>query len=423
MEVEIKKPKDSKITLVITLSPVEFEKYEQEAVGLFRNELKLKGFRKGKVPMEVVKREVGTEILLTRSAERAIQKSYQKIILEKGFEPISQPQVEILKLAPGNDFQFKAIFTVLPELELPDYKKIAKAVSKQEIIISQKEIEDTLEWLKKARPELKEIQVPAQKEHFVEIEFSSPEIEGGKKHEDGFILGKGRVIPGFGEQLAGMKANTEKDFLLTLPEDFWMKNLSGKKARFHIKMKKVCEVKERKIDDAFAQAIGSFKDLDELKQNIKQGLEAEKNMAENKRREEEALKKIVEKTQIKVPTLLVEREKKRRLDELKKQALQKMDMSFEQYLKKIGKSEEELEMTFEKEAREGAKRFLVLRKLSKKEKIEVSNDEVEKAVEQALSRYPDSQKAREAIDAVELKRYTEASIRSEKTLKKLLSFN
>ncbi len=421
MKTEIEK-KDGKVEAKVTLPFEEFKKYEKETLKDFQKNLELPGFRKGAVPEEVVRKKAGKEQILTEAAKRAIEGSYQKIVEEENFEPISRPEVEILKLAENNPFEFKATFDILPQFDLPDYGKIAESVKKEKLDVEEKEVEDTLKWLQKSRPDLREILRPAEKGNFVEINFSCPDIEKGKKHEDAFVLGEGRLVPGFSEELVGMEPGEKKSFSIDLPDDFRVKKLAGEKVDFEVEMKKVKEKKEREIDDDFAKEVGDFETLSELKENIRRGLGEEKEKALKQKRQEKILDKVVKKSDFKVPEVLVERETEKKLNTLKQRVAREMNTEFENYLEKLEKTEEELSEKLRKEAKKEAERFLVLRKVAEEEGIKVSEEEVQKEIENLLSRYPDPERAREAIDEKEIRRYTKQRIKNQKTLDKLLSY-
>jgi len=417
MEAEIKEKENSCIELSVKIPADNFKLFEKKALERIAERIELQGFRKGKAPIHIVRERISENRLLTETAKQAVEESYQNIVKEKELEPISHPEVQITKLAPGNDFEYKASFFVLPKINLPDYKNIASGVEKKSVLVEEKEIEDTLKWLQKAKPNLKEVFRPAQKGDFVEIHFSSPQLKNGENFEDAFILGKGRLVPGFEEQLLGMEAGEEKSFTLTLPQDFYIPEIAGKEAQFKVKVKKIEKPEYKKIDDEFAKGLGKFESLGDLKKKVEQGLKQEKELAEKKRRQGEILNKIIEQTKIDVPLVLIEREKKARLEAIKKKAEQELSLSFEEYLKKIDKKEEELMVILEKEAEARAKRFLVFREIAKKEGIGVTKEEINEEAKNILSFYSDKNPAGEEIDPAYLEEYTKEKIKNEKVLK------
>jgi len=419
MKVKVKDLGKSEVEMEVELEAQSFDNFMKRALVSLGKEIEISGFRKGKAPSEMIRSKIGQANLLSEAARLAIDGSYKRAVLEQGLEPISQPRVEILKLAPQNPFCFKAVFLVLPKIELPDYKKIASSLKKEEVSISQADIDKALDWLQKSRPKLKEVSRPARKGDFVEIEFSSPQVEKGSKQKQAFILGKGHLVKGFEPELEGMEAGAKKEFSLNFPLDFGRRELAGKKVDFRAGLDSVKEVEFLEINDDFAKGLGKFETLTDLKKSIKQGLKEEKEMAESKKRREEILEKIAKACKFEVPLVLIENEKQKRFEELKQRVLKGLNLSFEDYLKKIKKTEKELLGFLEKEAENQARRFLILREIAKEEMIGVSDDEIGERVNQALSSYPDLEKAQKGVDLDGLRSYTEERLRNEKVFQLL----
>ncbi len=424
METKIKKIPESKIQLDVELGAEEFEVFIGKAIGNLGKDIEVPGFRKGKASKEVIVKEVGQDMVLKEGARLAIEESYRKAVLEYGLEPISQPQVQILKLAPQNPFCYKAVFSILPNIQLPDYKKIASGVKRKKVSITEEEIGKTIKWLQNSRANLKTVSRPAKKNDFIEIEFSSPQIENNKKREDAFIIGKGHLIPGFEKELEGMEPSQEKKFSLRFPDKSADKNLAGKEIEFSVKVEAVKQVDLPEIDDNFAKGLGDFKDMPALKESIKQGLTLEKKAFEARKRQEEVLSMVEKKCQFIVPKVLTKTQKERRFQDLKTRVSKEIGISFEDYLKKIKKTEKELLESLEKESEKEARRFLILREIAKKEDITISEQEIEQEVNKILSR-PDKEQletASQPFDLARLKSYTKERLRNEKVLAKLEEF-
>lgn len=426
MQVATKKINSVEVELTIEISSPEFGRFFERAILRLTKELEVAGFRKGKVPKEISLREIGQDKILAEAARLAIHENYPRAVSENKFEPISSPQIEILKLAAQNPLIFRARFFVLPEIQLPDYRALAGEIKKRKILISERDCEESLNWLQKSRSKLHKTGRGAQLKDLVEIEFSAPEIEGGKIQRDAFLLGQGHLISGFEENLAGMKAGSEKNFSLRFPQAHHSpalgKSLSGKKIFFKVKMQKVSEVELPELNDDWARSLGRFKDLLELKQNLRKGLKLEKERNESQKIQQLILDRIAEKTKVELPSPLVEREKERLSKELKAQAKERMNLSFEDYLQEMGKSEKELAAWLDSQARKRVKEFLLLREIARQEKIEAGKEEVEARVNQLLGKYPNTARTKGDIDLAKLKDYTEEVIRNEKTLAKLESF-
>ena len=314
-----------------------------------------------------------------------------------------------MKIAKGNSFLFKIKVAVLPKINLPDYKKIAQSVEKREVSVSSQEIEDSLNFLRKSRAKFTTLLTPAKTGDFLEIEYEAAGIE---KIKDAFILGEGKFVPGFEEELTGMTGGQEKEFSLTFPEDSTRKDLAGKKVDFKTKMLSVQKIELPEPNDEFTRRLGNFLNLAELKKNIEEGLEKEKEQAEIERQRAEILGKVTENSKMEIPETLVEAEKNQMMEDLKQKISQNLKISFENYLKTTQQSEESLKETFFKEAEKKVKNFLVLREIGKKENIFISEHEIEAELNKAIKNYPHENL--EKLDLPRLKEYIKSAKYNEK---------
>ncbi len=422
MEVKVNKLPKSKIELLFEIPWGEFQPFLDKAEKELSKDLNLKGFRKGKIPKEIAKEQLGEDKILAYASELLIKKKYPDYVIEKNLEVISPPKIEILKLAPNNPFSFKALVEVLPEVSLPDYKEIASKIKKKKVSVEEKEVEDTLNWLQKSRTEFKEIEREAKNGDFIEIEYKSPQIENNKVFEDRFYLGKGQFVPGFEKNLEGIRAGEEKEFTVTFPEEYKTnKALEGKEVSFKVKVKKVQKAKIPELNDEFAKKLGNFNNLDELRKTIKEGIKKEKEINEKQKRKSDILEKIALETKVELPENLVTLEKQNMLEDLKANVKKNLKIPFEQYLSQIKKSEKELENSFDEKARKRVKGFLILKEIGKKENVIVKEEEVDSAVNQFLKNFPDVEKAKE-IDLSRLKEYYKGVIFNEKVFQLLDSY-
>ena len=404
MKNSIKKLADSKVEILFEIPWQEFQPFLDKAILELGKNLKLNGFRPGKAPKEIIEKEIGEEKLLATAAEIALKEEYPKVMMEEKIEAIGSPQVQIMKLARGNPLSFLVKIDILPEIQLPDCKKIASHVEKKEVSIKDEEAKSALTWLQKSRASFEEKEGEAKKGDFLEIEYKSPQIENNKLFQDGFLLGEGHFVPGFEQNFEGMKKGEEKKFSIIFPKDYSKKELAGKEVDFEVKLKKIQLVKLPEINDEFAKSLGKFDNLDELKKSVKEGVTREKEIAERDKRRNEILEKIADSSDFEVPKTLISLEKERALSELRQRVEKGLKISFAEYLEKIKKTEKELEDSFSKEAEKKVKNSLVLRELGKREKIQVREEEVEKAVQEFLKNYPDAEKIKkEEIDRDRLK--------------------
>lgn len=431
MKHTIKKLPHSQVEIEVEISGREFDGFINQAVLNAGRDFKMPGFRMGKVPRDIVEEKIGKQNLLIDAADLAVKENYRKVILENNIEVISQSDIDILKMPQpelfpagskikedsDNSFVFKAIIDVLPEINLPDYRKIAKKIERNKVLVSDEEIEDALKWLQKSRAKFTLKNGPAQKGDFIDIDYWSPQITKDEKKKDSFILGEGRFLAGFEDNLIGLKAEEEKEFSLPLPENHPLYGPEQKEIDFKIKVKSVQNTELPELNDDFAKNLGNFENLLSLKKNIRDGIYAEKEQAELQRVRAEMLERISKELKCEIPQVLVKREKEAALENLKAS----LTVSFEDYLKIIKKTEEELLVLLGKEAEEKIKKLLILREIAKKENIEVSDEEIKEEFDKALKHYSSVKKAKETLDPEKLKEYIKEVIRNEKIFKLLES--
>jgi len=423
MKWKAKKLKDSEIEILFEVSPEELNEFRERVILDLKKDFEMKGFRKGKAPKEIVFKEIGEEKIWQETVRLTVEESYLKYMAKEKIEPLSSPKIEVLstdKSPLKKPFIFKVNFSVLPKIKLPDYRKITSEIKRRKVSVKKEEIENVIKQLQFSKANLTFKNGPAQRGDFVEIEYFSPKIEKGKKFKDAFILGKGFLIPGFEEKLEIMKAGQEKNFSLKFPEKHFQpapgnedrakKDLAGKALKFNVKMKAVKKIGFPEINDAFARNLGNFEDLKALKKNIREGLKAEKEVLENQRTRKEILDKIREGVDFPVPEILIEREKDYLMEDLKKRTPE--GLSFEDFLKKIKKSEEEISKSLLEVAEKRIKNSLIIREISEKEGLLPSEDEIKKRTNEILKNYP-SEKTKD-VDLDELKSFTKGVIIQEK---------
>lgn len=409
MKYEIKEISTIKRKVEVEVTPEEFENYYTQALSEISKGVELPGFRKGKVPEKIVEEKVSQEGVIGEASEAAVRDNWIKIVKESNIEAVSQPKIEIVKVARGNPFIFTAEFEILPEIKLPDLKSIK--VEKKEIKIEEKEIEDTLNWLRQSRAKTTKKDGAVENNDFVEFSFSCLNIENDPVKKDRIVVGKSHYIPGMEEALIGMKEGEEKEFETENPQN------KNEKLKMHVKIDSVNKMELPEINDEWVKTLGNFTDVNSLKEDIKKGIIEEKEIARKQQRREEVIKKILEKIKFEVPEVLVEREVGFMMDNIKSRVNSELQISLEEYLKQIKKTEEELKKDFKKIAEERVKGFLVLHQISKDEKIEIGEDEINQKIEELLSQYPDKEAARKNMNMEQAKMYIEDDLKRERIFK------
>ena len=421
MKTELKKLAKSQIEIGFELEEKEFGEYFQKALEHLKGHVKMDGFRAGQVPLEMVEKKAGAENVLMEAGDLAVKKSYTKFVVENKLEPIGDPDVQIKKIAKGSPFEFTVTVAVLPEIELPDYKAIAAKVKVGNVAVEEKEIDEALVYLQKSRAKFTDKTIGAEKKDYVKIEYQNEHVNGGKPVTDMFILGEAGFLPDFEDNMLGMKPGDEKEFMAKFPENTPDKKMAGKEGKFHVKMLAIQIMELPEINDEFAKGLGVFDSLVALKTNLKEGITLEKQEGERQRSRGEMLSKISEKITFELPEKMVEYEQARLLEDLKNQIASQFRISFEEYLKNVKKTEEEIKASYKLEAEKRIKNFLVLRQIGNAEKVEVSNAEIEAEANKELQRYPKEQA--EKIDITRLKEYSKGAIFNEKVFEKLESFS
>ncbi|MCK5416201.1 trigger factor [Candidatus Parcubacteria bacterium] len=425
MKVEKKDLKKSQVELVVEIPFKDLEKQIPNATEKISKEVKIDGFRNGKVPYEILKQKVGEMAILEEAARSVINKTLGKAI-EKNTEGnfIGQPQVDIQKLAPNNPLVYKVVLALIPEVDLNKYKDLK--IKKDEIVLDKKEIEKALEELQNMR--VKEVLVDKEIKEtdkvMVDIEMflDNVPVEGGQGRGAFVIIGKDYIIPGFDKNLIGAKKGDVKEFSLPYPREHYMKNLAGKRVDFKVSVKDVYERQMPELDDEFAKSLG-LKKLDELRENLEKNMKLEKEKGISLKAEKEMLEKIVEKTKFgEIPELLINHEVKTMMAELEHSVSQK-GAKFEDYLKSINKTKNQLVLDLLPNALQRVKVSLLIKEIAKEEKIEVSDKEFEKHQDEVKKQYASQSDILKRIESPEYKAYTMNVLTSEKVVNELKEWN
>lgn len=422
MEITTKKLPDSQVELNIEVVASEIQPFLARASHVISQEIKIAGFRPGKAPLGLVEKKVGKAQLWEEAVKQGLPSFLEQAFKIKKIEALGRPAVSILKIAPENALIFKAIVAVMPDVILGDYRsvKIKKPKVKK---ITDRDTDDLIQKLRKSRASYATVSRPASLGDRVEIDFQcylkNNLVEGGSSQNHPLILGKGQFVPGFEDQLVGLKAGEEKEFSLKFPADYPKPNLAGRLARFKVKMNLVQEVKLPRLDDAFAQTFGpNFTSLEILKKKLSANLQKEADMTAREKYELQILDKICASAKAEIPRVMLEAEKERMLAELE-QDIESQDAKFEDYLKSIKKSKEDLKKSWDEPAEKRVKTSLVLREIGRHEKISVSQKEIEAEINQILKAYPNTPGVREKFSQEIYKDYLVGLIRNRKVIKLL----
>jgi trigger factor len=418
----LKNLEKSEVEFEVEVLKEEFEPYIDKAVLNLGKDIEIEGFRKGKAPKNIIEEKIGKERILMEAAEQAIGDFYVKAVLENKVEPISQPKIEIIKMEVESPLVFKAKTALLPQIKLPDYKKIASSRKRNKVSVEEKDIEESLNWLLRSRAKFSQKQGKAEPGDFVEIKYSSKDVIGIDEQngtKDSFILNEGKFIPGFEDNIIGMGPGEEKEFSVKFPGDYHAKEMAGKDAKFKVKLETVQKVEIPKATDEFAKSLGKFDGIESLRNNIKEGIANEKESAESQRLRAEILTETAAKTEIGIPDILIEREQDNLMHNFGHEVEDKLKTNLKDYLEKSKKTEKELKDSFKGEAERRVKEFLVLREIGIKENIEIKDQEIEEEMNKFLKHYASTEQINKELDKERLREYTKEVIRNEKIFKLL----
>lgn len=355
MKINIKKLDKSELEIEGSLEWVDFEKFEEKALSKIGERVELPGFRKGKVPSEMVKGAVSEMEVLEEMAEMALVENYAKILEENKIDAIGRPEISITKIAKGSPLEFKIKTAVLPEIKLADYKKIAKEANnkeenKKEVVVEEKDIEKVINDLRKMRAEQK-----------------------NNSHE-------------------GHEGMTEEEH-----------------AKLHEEQKEVSESEWPAFDDEFAKSFGDFKTADELKEKIKSNLKIEKETEQKDKVRLSIVEELVKQSEGEIPEILIQSETDKILYKLQADITQ-AGFKFEDYLKQIGKTEEDLKKEWRDDAEKRAKLQMIIHTINEKENLKPTEEEIERDVTQITTMYKDADPAR-------ARAYVEQMLENEKVFK------
>lgn len=432
MNIEKKELEKSQIELSVELTLTEFEPNIGKAVKKISQEIKIDGFRPGYAPYEVLKKKIGEMAILEEAARFAITGIINNIIKEHvGEEAIGRPQIDITKLAPGNPLGVKIIVSILPKITLGKYKELE--IKREKITVSDDEIAKILDEMQEMRVQEKIVDrvIADGDKVLVDIQMflDNVPIDGGQSQGTTLIIGKNYIIPGFDKHLLGLEKNATKEFSLPYPNDHHMKNIAGKMVEFKITVKEIYERVLPALDDSFALSFGQKTFLD-IKENISKGIAKEKEKANDIKTEKMILDKILEDSKIgEIAEDLIKHEGDKILNELE-EIIMNQGGKFEDYLKSINKTENQLTLELLPDAVKRIKVSLLIKEVGKLENIKASAEKIKKQINEIKNYYqelakkdPEAKKFLKTIDTPEYETYVRNALNSREIIDKLKEWN
>ena len=375
------------------------------------------GFRKGKAPMSLVERTYGSEIFYEDTFNEIVPEIFEKEVEENKLEVVSKPQIDIVQIGKGKELIFTATVQVKPEVKLGNYKGIE--LEKVEHKIMAKDVNKELEKMAERNARLISVENEAvAKKDIAVIDFEGfvdgVAFEGGKAENHELETGSNTFIPGFEDQIIGMKVDEEKEIKVKFPDEYFSAELAGKDATFKVKLHEIKRKEIPAVDDEFAKDVSEFDTLKELKASIKEKLETESASKAKYETEENAIKAVCDATEIDIPSGMIETEIDNMLKDIETR-LSYQGLNMKQYLQMVGKTEEDIRKEYEEQAKTSVKSRLVLEAIVKAEKLEASEEEITEKVKEMAENY--GRKAEDLANNEHLKNYINENLAAEKAIK------
>ncbi|MDI3534098.1 MAG: trigger factor [Thermosediminibacterales bacterium] len=389
MKAQLEKKEKNTATIKIEVTK---EKFAEAIEKSYRKNVKkffVPGFRKGKVPRKILEARYGEAIFYEDAVNLIIPEVYPKAVKETGIEPVDNPKFDILQLEKDKPFIFTAEVTVKPEVKLGEYKGIE--AEKLEYEVTEKTVNDELEKIRQKNARLVSVENrAAQKGDIVIIDFEGfidgQPFEGGKAENFPLELGSGSFIPGFEEQLEGVKIDDEKEIKVTFPEEYHLKEFAGKEAIFKVKVKEIKEKQLPELDDEFAKDVSEFETLQEFRKDLENKIkERLENLSKNML-QDTIVKKVTENAEVDIPEVMVENQINNMIRNFSLQ-LRYQGTNLETYLDSANMTQEDLKSKFRDDAYYDVKAALVLEAIAKQEKLEATQDEIDEELKEMAKVY------------------------------------
>ena len=400
----VEKKEKSTVELTIQVDADEFEAAVQKAYLKNRKSINVPGFRKGKAPRKIIEGMYGAGVFYEDAINDVYPGAYEQAVKEQGLDDVGYPKMEIVEV--GKDgFTFKALVSVRPEVKLGAYKGIT--APKDEVKVTEDDIDDEMKPYVERATRLVSVQREAQLDDTVIIDFegfdNGTPFEGGKGENYDLKLGSGAFVPGFEEQIIGMKAGEEKDLDITFPEDYHA-DLAGKAVVFHVKVNEVKESQAPTVDDEFAKDVSEFETLEAFRTDLKEKVTQRRQQQAQADFENAVMDQLVEDMECEIPDGMVEVQVDRLMDDYAMR-LQGQGISMDDYMKMMGMSPEMLRTSARPAALKQVQTELALTAVADAEKLEVTEEELEAEFSRLAEQYGlKVEQVKAAVPAEDLKK-------------------
>ena len=383
----VEKLEKSQVAVTVEVTAEEFEAAVQKAYLKMRNKISVPGFRPGKAPRKMIEKLYGEGVFYSDAVDAALPDAYTQAIGSSGLNVVGYPEVEIVDDQIGKDgFTFKATVAVYPEVELGQYKGVSAV--KEEVKVTADDVKERLNQMAERESRLVSVDRKVKKGDTAVIDFEGFDngvaFEGGKGENHELEIGSGSFVPGFEDQIIGMKAG-EEDIDTTFPENY-TQDLAGKQVVFHVKVNEVKEKQTPALDDEFAKDVSEFETLKELKDDTKAKITAEREQSAKIAFENALLEKVAGDIKADIPEVMIEEQCRRFLDEFK-QRLQAQGIPYDQYCKMTGMDEAKFMEDGREPAVRQVKMDLAIAAIIKAENLDVTDEEIEEKYKSMAEQY------------------------------------
>lgn len=389
MSLQVEKLEHNMAKLTIEVPAEELEKALETAYQKNKNKISVPGFRKGKVPRNMIEKMYGPAIFYEDAANELIPDAYEKALDECEEEIVSAPKIDVTQIEKGKDFIFTAEVAVKPEVTLGKYKGIK--VEEADLAVTEEEINAQIE--KERENSARTISVedrPVKDGDITTLDFEGfvdgVAFEGGKGTDHPLTIGSGSFIPGFEEQLIGAELNKEVEVNVTFPEDYHAKDLAGKPATFKCRIKDIKEKELPELDDEFASEVSAFDTMAEYKEDVKKSLEMKKADAARIAKEEAVIDAVIEDAKMDIPDAMVETEQRQIIEEFS-QRMRMQGLTMEQYMQFTGMTPQALMEQTKPQALKRIQSRLVLEAVAKAEDLKASEEDYAAEIKDMSEKY------------------------------------
>lgn len=422
MSIKIEKTENNnELKLEFTIEAKKFDEGMKKVYAKSAKYINIPGFRKGKAPMSIVEKHYGAEVFYEDTFNEIVPEEYERELKENNIEAVSRPNIEVKQIGKGQDLIFTAVVQTKPEVKLGKYKGIE--LKKIEYNVSDEDINHELGHMADRNSRLVTVEDRAVEDGDITvIDFEGfvdgVAFEGGKAENHELTIGSKTFIPGFEDQIIGMKIDEEKDINVKFPEEYFSEELKGKAATFKVKLHEIKKKELPELNDDFAKDASEFDTLEELKASIKEKLEEENANKAKYEMEDSAIKAVTEKAEVEIPSGMIETEINNMIQDMETR-MSYQGIRMEQYLQMIGKTMEDFKKENEEQAKTSVKTRLTLEAIVKAEKIEASEEDVNAKIEEMAKMYG---KTAEELKANEqFVNYVKDSLKNEAVVKFIIN--